>query len=135
MDEKLSLTYFLKVFRRRKWGALTVVAAIFTLVLIWTFRATPIYRSTSKVEITRNEASLVDFSEKRLVQASTTELLNTQCQLLRSRTFMERVISKIDVDLSSKRLRTKFETEYPGQKKAGGTGRGAPATFSASRTV
>ena len=107
----------MNVLIRRRWGALTVFAVIMTFVLIWTFRAQPIYRAVARVEISRNQSSLVEFGEQQLRQPPTTELLNTQTQLLSARMFMERVIKKIENDMKDQDVRRLFEKEYPSSSK------------------
>ncbi len=112
-EEQVSVAYFLNVLLRRRWGVLTVFAIIMTMVLIWTFKAQPIYRAVAKVEISRKQTSLVDFGEQQLRQPPITELLNTQTQLLSGRMFMERVIGKIESDLKDPKLSKQFGDEYP----------------------
>ena len=115
-EGQTSFAYFLNVVRRRRWSALAVFGGIFVLVLIWTFKAEPVYRSVAKIAVSQSQTNPSDVGEERPINIPLNVLLSTETQLLTGTTFLESVLNKIDREVSDKKLKDMFLNEYPPDK-------------------
>ena len=89
---------FLKLWNtvwRRKWSiiALTLVVAMVTVLIVLSL--TPIYRATATLLIEQNKANVVSIEQVYGLDGKSNEYLQTQFELLKSRTLAERVVKDL----------------------------------------
>src|SRR5271157_5057326 len=84
--------------RRRKWLALLVFAGCFSIVCIYTFSATPIYRSAVVVEVKQKGTYAVDRGPDDTKDGDFMRFLATVIGTLRSRVPAEKLVSQMGLD-------------------------------------
>lgn len=94
-DEEIDLFKLWNTIWRRKWGiiALTVVVAMVTVLIVLSL--TPIYRAATTLLIEQSKANVVSIEQVYGVEGSGNEYLETQFQLLKSRSLAERVVNEL----------------------------------------
>jgi capsular exopolysaccharide synthesis family protein len=84
-----------RIFKKRKWLILSIAAAFVTLNGVRTLMETPLYTATVRLQIDTNVAKIVEGDNVMPVDASGTDFMRTQYELLQSRTMAERVVSSL----------------------------------------
>ncbi len=104
MDEReehkeIDLLKYWQVITERKWIILLSAGAIFLFIAISTFTQTPIYRATTRILIEEEYSKMLsiedEFGNPRQLRDVT--YFNTQLNLLRSRTLVERVAKELQL--------------------------------------
>ena len=98
-EESVNLRHYWHVILERRWLVITAFISIFVLSLIYLFKATPIYQATARVQIDREQDNLLrleGFSFATSQEEAT--YLQTQYKNLLSRTLVESVIKKLNLD-------------------------------------
>ncbi len=101
---EIDLLAYWRVLVKRRWLVLSVLATAVGLSLLLTLMATPIYRATAVMQIDNEEQTVVQMGT--MVSAgSDPQFLQTQYELLQSRSLAERVVDDIALDADAlKRL-------------------------------
>jgi len=99
-EEKTDLRDYLRVIRKRKWTIITCVAVIVITVAIHAFTATPIYESTTRLIIDKENPNVVSIQEVMAVDASGTDYYQTQYKIIESRSVAREVIKRLHLDES-----------------------------------
>lgn len=100
-EEKINLLDYWRVLVKRRWTILSFVFAVLAITAIATWKATPVYRSTIKLQIDPEQQSLLPFKEAQdfgSSYAQSQEYLQTQFKVLESKTLAARVIKALDLD-------------------------------------
>ena len=85
-----------RILNKRKWLILGIAAAFVVLAAVRTLMQTPLYTATVRLQIDRNVAKIVQGDNVMPVEdASDFEFMQTQYELLQSRTMAERVASAL----------------------------------------
>ena len=94
-DEEIDLFKLWNTIWRRKWSiiALTVVVAMVTILIVLSL--TPIYRAAATLLIEQNKANVVSIEQVYGLEGSGNEYLQTQFELLKSRSLAERVVNEL----------------------------------------
>lgn len=92
------LKEYLFILRKRKWIAFFFCLLVIAATVFFVYTATPIYKSTAKILIEKENPNIVDFQEVFQVNARQTDYYVTQYELLKSRTLAEKVIQKLDLE-------------------------------------
>ncbi len=102
--DEIDLLAYWRILSKRRWLVLGVVAAAVASSLLVTLMATPIYRATAVMQIDNEEQTVVQMGT--MVSAgSDPQFLQTQYELLQSRSLAERVADDIAMDADAlKRL-------------------------------
>ncbi len=89
-----------RVVVRRKWVILTLVVTALAISTVYTFRQTPLYQATTKLEIQPELASVLPYEDFERSSSAWrfTEYLNTQIKHLTSRTLARRVVLAAGLD-------------------------------------
>ncbi len=90
-----NLREYWRIFNKRKWLILSVLAAIVVLGAVRTLMQTPLYTATVRLQIDRNAAEIVKGGVVAQTNVYDREFLRTQYQLLKSRALAERVASTL----------------------------------------
>ncbi len=92
------LTYW-RIIRKRRWVLITFTAAVMFFTGIFSFMATPKYRSTATLQIDDEHSRMLSLEETFGYQAPIRDLrfYNTQLRLLKSKSLAERVGRKLNL--------------------------------------
>ena len=99
-EEQIHLRDYLRVIQRHKWTVITVFAIIVITVVIHAFTATPIYESTTRLIIDKENPNVVSIQEVMAIDASGTDYYQTQYKIIESRTVAREVIRRLHLDKS-----------------------------------
>ncbi|MCP4578504.1 MAG: hypothetical protein GY846_19695, partial [Deltaproteobacteria bacterium] len=99
-EEHIDLRGYLRVLVKRRWTIITVFAVIFITVAIHTFTATPIYQSTTRLVIEKENPNVVSIEEVMAVDSSGTDYYQTQYKIIESRGVAREVISRLHLENS-----------------------------------
>jgi len=95
--EEINLKDYLDIIIRRKWLIVTVLTLVFLSTLIFTLTATRIYEASAVVEVSQETPHVTTFQEILGSEIQTREFYETQAELIRSKTMIDRVIQKLDL--------------------------------------
>ncbi len=98
-EEEIHITDYLNVLRRHKWVAIIAFVAIVAIGTIHTFRTTPVYQTSSKILIQRQDSFMDDMSDVKYMDNITfyEGYYETYHSLLQSRTLAAKVIKELDL--------------------------------------
>jgi capsular exopolysaccharide synthesis family protein len=99
MQESTSLLSYWRVLRKRRWTVVTVLAVLFTLVLVGTLRETPIYQSGALLEIEKENPNILSVQELFQLETVSDTYLETEYKILESDTLARQVITQLRLDL------------------------------------
>ncbi len=96
VEEGIDLRHYWSLLVKRKWLVATIIAIGVTAALVATMLVTPIFRSTATIKIDRERLQVVQFGDSSAVDPYyyDDEFIQTQIELLRSRSLAERVVQK-----------------------------------------
>ena len=102
--EQIHLIDYWRILVKRRWTILAFTMAVITVTAIATWKATPVYRSTIKIQIDPEQTNILPFKEA--VEAGSTyaqsqEYLQTQFKVLESETLAERIIRALNLASNS----------------------------------
>lgn len=92
--EQVHLLDYVKVLYKRRWVAGTAFLAVFGLVTVYTFTATPLYEATAQVLIESDENNIVSFEQVVEEDRQSTDYYQTQYRLLESRALVRRTLDQ-----------------------------------------
>ncbi len=97
--EGLNLRHYWHVILERRWLVITAFISVFALTLIYLFKATPIYLAETRLEIERLSGGLLDLGGQTVsLDSRDQDYLQTQYKNLLSRTLIQKVLNKLDLD-------------------------------------
>ena len=99
-DKQANLYDYLRVIRKHRWTIATVLAVIFISIVIFTFTATPIYRSTVRLIIEKDDPKVVSIQEVMSVDSSGLDYYQTQYKIIESRSVAREVIKRLKLNES-----------------------------------
>ncbi len=99
-EEQIHLRDYLRVIQKHRWTVITVFAIIVITVVIHAFTATPIYESTTRLIIDKENPNVVSIQEVMAIDASGTDYYQTQYKIIESRTVAREVIRRLHLDKS-----------------------------------
>lgn len=99
MQESTSLISYGRVLRKRGWTVVTVLAVLFTLVLVGTLKETPMYQSGALLEIEKENPNILSVQELFQLETVSDTYLETEYKILESDTLARQVIVQLRLDL------------------------------------
>lgn len=93
----LNLRHYWHVVLERRWLVISAFISVFVLCLIYLFRATPIFRASTRLQIDRESVNFASVRDVFGADARDQDYLQTQFQNLRARSLLEKVINKLDL--------------------------------------
>ncbi|HVZ64206.1 MAG TPA: polysaccharide biosynthesis tyrosine autokinase [Opitutaceae bacterium] len=93
-----SLQDYLLILRERVWYIIAAFVVVFASALVYTYTRTPLYQSTATVEIFRRNPTVMQVQQVMDSEVRSAEDLNTQVNILKSTTIMQRVADKLTGD-------------------------------------
>ena len=129
------VTQYLRIVMRWRWLILGSIAFAALVAVVFTLLATPQYTATSRIEISREGARIVDVNDAQNKASSVDmEFYQTQYGLLTSRSLAERVARQLRLGEDRGFFERFNETERFEQLSAGGTATAATAGMREART-
>lgn len=98
LGDSINLRHYVHVVMERRWLVLTTFISVLILCLIYLFRATPIYQSSTRLQIDRESDGVLNIKEALGVQVQDQDYLQTQYKNLQSRELIESVIRKLALE-------------------------------------
>ena len=95
--DEIDLRNYWRILVKRKWLVLGAVAAGMAFMLFQTLSTTPIYRASAVMQLEKDDQPLIQTSQAVYGGGWDPEFLETQIQLLRSRSLAERVADELDL--------------------------------------
>lgn len=98
--KEIDLMEYWQIILKRKWVIVTVAGSLIFLVGVLSFLATPIYESTSTLLIEERTSKMLSIEEAFRYQSPVVRDLsffNTQLELLKSKSLVERVARKLNI--------------------------------------
>lgn len=96
-DDEIDLLKLWHTIWRRKWSILTLVAVVSMVAILVVFAITPIYRAAATLLIEQKSAKVVSIEQVYGLDGVGNEYLQTQFELLKSRSLAERVVRQLNL--------------------------------------
>ena len=93
--DDISLATYWSVLRKRRWTVVTATLVLTTLAVIASYRMTPIYRATARVEVEADTPLIQSLSELYQKAEADDAFLQTQIQVLKSDNLAWRTIQEL----------------------------------------
>lgn len=93
--DDISLATYWNVLRKRRWTVLTTAVVLTTLAVIASYRMTPIYRATARVEVEADTPLIQSLNELYQKAEADDAFLQTQIQVLKSDNLAWRTIQEL----------------------------------------
>lgn len=86
-----------RAFRRRLPLFFIALLTVFGAVAAWTFQATPVYSTSASVIIDARETNVVDFGSVLSGLPPDSAVVDTEVEIIRSRTLAEKIVTRLDL--------------------------------------
>jgi len=96
-DDEIDLLHYWHVLLKRRWLILSILAAVTVLALLATLMATPIYRATAVLQLDQDTQQVLQVQGMDPMRTLDPNFLQTQYELLKSRSLAERVASQLNL--------------------------------------
>jgi len=97
-EQNIDIRNYLQIMMKRRWTIISVFLIIFVSVFVYTMTATPIFQSTIRLVIEKENPNVVSIQEVMSVDASTTDYYITQYKIIESRTIAREVIKRLNLE-------------------------------------
>ncbi|MFC6670568.1 Wzz/FepE/Etk N-terminal domain-containing protein [Marinobacterium aestuariivivens] len=97
-DDEIDLLRLWQPIWRRKWSIATLTLVVMMLAALVALAITPIYRAASTLMIEEQTAQVLSIQQVYGLDGSSSEYLQTQFELLKSRELAERVVHELELD-------------------------------------
>lgn len=97
IDDLIDIRELVAVFRRRFWTMLAAGFLTFVAVVIFTLQATPLYTATASVVLNVRQAQVVDIEAVLSGMPPDSAMVDTEVEVLRSRSLAETVVDELDL--------------------------------------
>lgn len=98
--DEIDLLAYWRILVKRRWLILGILAVVAAASLLLTLMATPIYRATAVMQVENEEQNVVQMGAVA-AQGADPQFLQTQYELLKSRTLAERVADDLGIDAAA----------------------------------
>jgi len=88
---------FLKILYKRRWLIISFSLMILIATIVYNFSATPIYKATARIEISKENPNVVSIQEVMAMDATGSDYYQTQYQIIESRTVARKVIHRLNL--------------------------------------
>jgi capsular exopolysaccharide synthesis family protein len=114
-DDEIDLLAYWHILLKRRRLIVTVLAAVVAIALLVTLLATPIYRATTVLQLDKSGTQVVrvDGLQPGEVEGRDPEFLQTQYELLKSRSLAERVANELNLDQAA--IEQNFDSGWIGR--------------------
>jgi len=97
-EPEVHLRDYLRVLRKRRWTVIAFFVILVSTVVVATFTARPVYRSTAQILIDRENPNVVSIQEVLAIDATAYDYYQTQYEILKSETLARRVIQRLHLE-------------------------------------
>ncbi len=97
-DDEIDLLAYWRILVKRKWLVLGVLGTVVALALVATLMMPPIYRATAVLQIDREALQVMQVEGVGTAEGAAPDFLQTQYELLKSRSLAERVANELAID-------------------------------------
>lgn len=98
-DDEIDLLAYWRILVKRRWLVLSILGGVVALALLATLMATPIYRATSVLQLEKEGQQVVQVEGIQPGDGGwDPDFLQTQYELIRSRSLAERVANELNLD-------------------------------------
>lgn len=97
-DDEIDLLAYWRILVKRKWLVLGVLGTVVALALVATLMMPPVYRATATLQLDRESLQVVNIEGAAPAEGAAPDFLQTQYELLKSRTLAERVANELAID-------------------------------------
>ena len=97
VDDLIDIRELIAVFRRRFWTLIATGFLTFVAVVIFTLQATPLYTAKSSVVLNVRQAQVVDIEAVLSGMPPDSAMVDTEVEVLRSRSLAETVVDRLDL--------------------------------------
>ena len=99
-EDEIDLLAYWHILLKRRWLVLGVLAGVVAIALVITLMATPIYRATTVLQIEKEGTQVLQMGQLQSVDYGdwNNEFLQTQYELIQSRSLAERVANDLNLD-------------------------------------
>lgn len=94
-SEEVHLTDYLNIIKKRKWTVAAFFLAIVSIVAIWSFLTTPVYKATTQIMIESQSSFINKIADATYVDPKDDAYYQTQYRLLKSRSLAKKVIEDL----------------------------------------
>jgi succinoglycan biosynthesis transport protein ExoP len=94
-EKEVNLRDYWKVIQKRGWTIIAFFLIVLIVTAIGTFTMKPVYRSTTTIQINKENPQILDFKEIFSVESWDTDYYQTQYKLLESRSLARKVIQQL----------------------------------------
>ena len=95
LQDELHLRNYIRIIRKRQWIIITFFVIVVASVTISSFLQTPVYKSTARVLIEKENPNVLSFKEVLALDTADTDYYQTQYTILRSRTLAKEVLQRV----------------------------------------
>ncbi|MDD3952811.1 MAG: polysaccharide biosynthesis tyrosine autokinase [Lentisphaeria bacterium] len=96
-EQEVDLQHYLRVLFKWRWVACILFALVVFFTTIYNFTTTPLYESSARLLIEKENPNLVSIQEVMAVDASGQDYYQTQYQIIQSRAVARAVIERLDL--------------------------------------
>ncbi|MFC3608556.1 GumC family protein [Stutzerimonas tarimensis] len=96
-DDEIDLLKLWRTVWQRKWSIFSLVLAVTLVAVLVVLSITPIYRAAASLLIEQKSANIVSIEQVYGLEGAGSEYLQTQFELLKSRTLAERVVRQLNL--------------------------------------
>jgi succinoglycan biosynthesis transport protein ExoP len=99
-DDEIDLLAYWRILVKRRWLVLSILAAVVALALFVTLMTTPIYRATAVLQVEKEGSQVIQAQGIQPNESGGWDpnFLQTQYELLKSRSLAERVANELNLD-------------------------------------
>ncbi|HRO88711.1 MAG TPA: GumC family protein, partial [Chiayiivirga sp.] len=97
-DDEIDLLAYWRILVKRKWLVLGVLGTVVALALVATLMMPPVYRATAVLQIDRESLQVMQVEGVGTAEGAAPDFLQTQYELLKSRSLAERVANELAID-------------------------------------
>lgn len=95
LQDELHLSNYIRIIRKRQWIIITFFVIVVASVTISSFLQTPVYKSTARVLIEKENPNVLSFKEVLALDTADTDYYQTQYTILRSRSLAKEVLQRV----------------------------------------
>src|SRR5438477_1215407 len=97
-EDKINLRHYWHVILERRWLVIAAFFSVFALCLIYLFNARRIYQAAARMQIDRESDNVLNIKDVFAVDGREQDYLQTQYKNLQSRSLIESVVAKLNLD-------------------------------------
>ena len=96
-EDIIDLRMIYHVLMTYRWAIAGFTAAVTVIAILVVFSMTPIYQATAVLQIEQEQAKVVSIEEMYGIDGGGDSYLNTQFEVLKSRSVLEKVVKKLNL--------------------------------------